>query len=347
MGSPLFRWRWPVFLRITKVDEEKRIVYGVAADETPDRQNEIWDYAGNKPLWEKWSASAAKSTEAAGQEVSYGNIRSMHPVTKQMVVTGKVAEPPDFDDVAKSMTIAAYVHDDGEWEKAKKGLYTGFSIGGRYVKKWADAALKGIQRVIIDPTEISLVDLPANPGAQFTALKADGSEKQRAFKVEARADVSPKEGKEEYGDVEFADAKNKKYPIDTVEHIRAAWNYINKAKNQAKYSAEDVKSIKAKIVAAWKKKIDKEGPPSAQKAFVANAAKGLWTVQSLGGILQTLAYMVEEVTFEREREGDDSDIPERLAKAVGELSDIFLEMAEEETQELIEGLSLPTGTEGE
>lgn len=273
-----------MFLRITKVDEEKRLVFGVAADETPDRQNEIWDYAGNKPLWEKWSDSAAKSTEAAGQEISYGNIRSMHPITKQMVVTGKVAEPPQFDAVAKSMTITAYVHDDGEWDKTKKGLYTGFSIGGRYVKKWADAALKGIQRVIIDPTEISLVDLPANPGAQFTALKADGTQEQRAF-VEAKAE-----------------------PKSRYEGMK---------------------------------------PAEAQKAFQAKAAKGLWTVNSLGGILQTLAYMVEEVTAERQREGDESGVPERLAKCVGELSDIFLEMAEEETKELIEGLSLPTGTEGE
>ncbi|MGA2683391.1 MAG: hypothetical protein ABSF44_16530 [Candidatus Bathyarchaeia archaeon] len=32
-----------------------------------------------------------------------------------------------------------------------------------------------------------------------------------------------------------------------------------------KYDAEDLKSIKGKIVAAWKEKIDKDGPPSAEK----------------------------------------------------------------------------------
>jgi phage I-like protein len=82
--------------------------------------------------------------------------------------------------------------------------------------------------------------------------------------IEKREDVSPKEGKSQYGDVDFADERNKKYPIDTESHIRAAWNYINKEANAAKYSAGDVASIKRKIIAAWKKKIDQEGPPSAQ-----------------------------------------------------------------------------------
>lgn len=83
--------------------------------------------------------------------------------------------------------------------------------------------------------------------------------------IATRKDVNPKEGKDKYGDVPFADAKNKKYPIDTAEHIRAAWNYINKGTNSAKYKPADVASIKAKIVAAWKSKIDKAGPPAAQK----------------------------------------------------------------------------------
>jgi len=83
--------------------------------------------------------------------------------------------------------------------------------------------------------------------------------------ISKREDVSPKEGKSKYGDVKFADERNKKYPIDTPEHIRAAWNYIHKGKNAAKYSSEEVAAIKRKIAAAWRDKIDKEGPPSANK----------------------------------------------------------------------------------
>lgn len=75
---------------------------------------------------------------------------------------------------------------------------------------------------------------------------------------------TPQQGVDKYGDVEFADEKNKKYPVDTEEHIRAAWSYIHKKKNAAEYGAEELQAVKDKIVAAWKKKIDPEGPPKAQ-----------------------------------------------------------------------------------
>ena len=85
--------------------------------------------------------------------------------------------------------------------------------------------------------------------------------------ITAREDVNPKAGVAAYGDVTFADAKNPKYPIDTADHVRAAWNYIAKDANAAKYDPDEVAQIKAKIVGAWKKLIDKAGPPSAGKAW--------------------------------------------------------------------------------
>lgn len=84
-------------------------------------------------------------------------------------------------------------------------------------------------------------------------------------RIAKRPEIDPKEGTDKYGDVVFADPVNKKYPIDTDEHIRAAWNYINKGANAEQYTAEEVKTIKDRIIAAWKKKIDKAGPPSAEQ----------------------------------------------------------------------------------
>jgi HK97 family phage major capsid protein len=91
--------------------------------------------------------------------------------------------------------------------------------------------------------------------------------------IEKRDDVKPKEGLSQYGDVEFADAKNKKYPIDTEEHIRAAWGYINHPDAASKYSPGEVDTIKSHIIAAWKEKIDKAGPPAAGKSLDADALK--------------------------------------------------------------------------
>lgn len=95
--------------------------------------------------------------------------------------------------------------------------------------------------------------------------------------IDKREDVSPTEGKQRYGDVTFADAKNKKYPVDSEVHIRAAWSYINMPKNAEKYDSGDLDAIKAHIVTAWKKMIDKAGPPSAagQKNHAVSGMKSM------------------------------------------------------------------------
>lgn len=71
--------------------------------------------------------------------------------------------------------------------------------------------------------------------------------------IEKREDVEPSEGKSKYGDVKFADEKNKKYPLDTEAHVRAALSYWGMPKNRSKYSAEDQKTIGGKIRAAAKR----------------------------------------------------------------------------------------------
>lgn len=70
--------------------------------------------------------------------------------------------------------------------------------------------------------------------------------------IKRRADVNPERGEHEYGHVEFADPVNKKYPIDTAEHVRAAWSYINRKDNAVKYHAKEVETIKNRIKHAAK-----------------------------------------------------------------------------------------------
>lgn len=64
--------------------------------------------------------------------------------------------------------------------------------------------------------------------------------------------------KEPYGKIDYADPgyqkdKQKRYPIDTEKHIRAAWSYINMPKNRGFYTADQLKKIEAKIKVAAKK----------------------------------------------------------------------------------------------
>ena len=155
---------------ITKVDAAQRLVYGVATAEVTDRAGEICDYATTKPYYEKWSEAIATSSRGK----SFGNLRAMHGT----VAAGKVTNLA-FNDEAKQIEICAKVVDDAEWRKVTEGVYTGFSQGGAYAKRWTDA--DGVTRYTADPHEISLVDLPCLAEARFEMVKADGSHEWRRF----------------------------------------------------------------------------------------------------------------------------------------------------------------------
>lgn len=63
---------------------------------------------------------------------------------------------------------------------------------------------------------------------------------------------------EPYGDVKYADPgyqgdKKKRYPIDTPEHVRAAWGYINQPDNAKAYNPKQLQQVRARIIAAAKK----------------------------------------------------------------------------------------------
>ena len=159
-----------LFLPLTKVDMDARLVHGVATAEEADRAGEICDYDSTKPYFEAWSAGAR---EASGGK-SLGAVRAMH----NRVAAGKLTDIA-FDDEVKRILVAAKIIDDDEWAKVVEGVYTGFSQGGRYVKRWNDPET-GMLRYTADPTEISIVDVPCLPGATFEVVK-DGIVEKRAF----------------------------------------------------------------------------------------------------------------------------------------------------------------------
>jgi hypothetical protein len=100
------------------------------------------------------------------------------------VAAGKLTDIA-FDDDAKRITVAAKIVDDDEWRKVQEGVYTGFSQGGRYVKRWPDADT-GLTRYTAEPHEISLVDLPCVRDATFEVVK-NGVVEKRAFAARPEA----------------------------------------------------------------------------------------------------------------------------------------------------------------
>lgn len=157
-----------VFVPMLKVDEEQRLVYGVMAEEVLDNSGEIFDYNSSKPHFEKWSEDAYNTSNG----MSKGNVRTMHG----SVAAGKLTDIA-FDDAARRIECCAKVVDDNEWNKVLEGVYTGFSIGGRYAKRWTEKMDNGDKatRYTAQPVEVSLVDKPCIPTATFQMIKKDGS----------------------------------------------------------------------------------------------------------------------------------------------------------------------------
>lgn len=410
-----------LFAQIRKVDEEQRLVYGRAADETPDKSGEILNYDASKPHFQKWSSDISKDTDGK----SLGNVRAMHG----KVAVGKLTDI-QFDDSARAIDVCAKVVDDNEWKKVLEGVYTGFSIGGAYGAKAVEKVDgKEFTRYEAIPSEISLVDRPCIPTAKFFQVqKADGAtvdvefkkaeeevpegvtaevwakktpEEKAAYlkdlkavedkekaekvadgvvdgtpeqvdeltkimaekglslgdviemaKVAAREDVNPKRGEEKYGDVKFADAKNKKYPLDTEAHVRAAASYFGMPKNRDKYSAEDQKTIAAAIAAAEKKfgigaaAKDKEAEKAEQakfeKAMQSELRKGMYECSQFAQIIAALQGLKTSAAYESYREGDNSPVPQALDACISMCAGVLKQMIDEEVAEAGEtGLPQP------
>jgi len=186
-----------MFIPITKVDAAQRLVYGLATAEAEDRAGEICDYASTKPNYEKWSAEIAKSTGGK----SLGNVRAMHGA----VAAGKVTKI-NFNDADKQIEICAKVIDDAESQKVTEGVYTGFSQGGAYARRWTDE--DGLTRYTAEPSEISLVDLPCLPQARFEMIKLDGARELRRFRKGSDAAARLQFVIDELNDLQDAGALN-------------------------------------------------------------------------------------------------------------------------------------------
>lgn len=160
------------FAKLTKINVAERLVYGTLCEEVPDKAGEIFDYASSVPYFKAWNEQFAGAIAADGIP-SVGNLRAMHG----KVAAGKFVQM-EYDDVGKKITVCSKVVDDNEWAKVESGVYTGFSIGGKYVKVWQDG---DYIRYTAKPSEGSLVDNPCMYGATFSAIKGEGLEEVVKF----------------------------------------------------------------------------------------------------------------------------------------------------------------------
>lgn len=181
-----------LFAQLAKIDEAKREVWGIATAEVVDKEGEIFDYESSKPYFKGWSDEISKATDGK----SLGNVREMHEPS----AVGKLVDLT-FDDDLKQIRVAAKIVDDAAWKKCAEGVYTGFSIGGRYAKAWKDGEFTRFTAI---PAEISVVDNPCVPTAHFTAVKADGTFEVRKFATPAVVKTAEPIKKDMYSVSNFA-----------------------------------------------------------------------------------------------------------------------------------------------
>jgi hypothetical protein len=151
------------YFPLVKVDEAQRIVYGLVTAERVDKDGEICHYESTVPQYKAVNDEMGKATDGA----NIMPLREMHQL--HAVGAGKSIE---FDDAAKQIKMAFKVVEDSTWKKVMEKVLTGFSQGGKYIKRWKEG-----DKVYYtaEPSEVSLVDNPCLAGAVIEYAKADGS----------------------------------------------------------------------------------------------------------------------------------------------------------------------------
>lgn len=76
------------------------------------------------------------------------------------------------------------------------------------------------------------------------------------------ADPVAQKAREARNDPRFADPINRLYRIETVEDVKRSWAYINMTRNKSQYTEDAYTRVYNRIVKAWQKLIDRNGPPS-------------------------------------------------------------------------------------
>lgn len=338
-----------IFVPLAKADAAQRLVYGYF-DETPDRAGEVFDYASSKPNIEAWSAEMSKASDGK----SLGNIRGQH----SNIAAGKLIELT-FDDDLKKVGFVAKVVDDNEWKKVEEGVYTGFSPGGRYAKRWQDGAHK---RYTADVRELSIVDIPCNPSATFTMVKADGTEEAREFAI-GNAYEPGNTATVERAEVLAKAAGKPDRRNDFVVQARAELIAENAAEALAKMAPAEEPEPAADPAAALSAALAKAAAlpsPAAElpaipapyadfakagaalKLIAAAAdeqpilAKGMYTVERTSCLLDRVADIASSVSWEEKAENDtDSKLPQMALDLVTQVKTFLIEMANEEVAELL------------
>lgn len=162
--------------KVETTEDGGREVSGFATLEKADKKGEIADYETTVEAFKVWS----DEIQAASGGKSKGNVREMHqPKAVAKVIDWFPSEKTEQDELGNDVlvkgiyvTVRVPPSQTETIEKLDEGILTGYSIGGKYAKKWMDISLAKM-RYTPKLSELSLVDNPAVPGATYDVVKGD------------------------------------------------------------------------------------------------------------------------------------------------------------------------------
>ena len=178
------------FVKMVENENGRHMVYGIATAEEVDKDREICDYTDTAPQYKAWSDEIHKATTGSGQEPSLGNIRIQH----SLEMGGKVTKL-DFQPDKQQVWIGSEPKNEEIWDQVRRGFYTGYSQGGKYLYRKCNVCKTSIPeghycpkcrkdtviRYAAKISEVSYVDNPCLDQAHFAFVKGLLADKQFAY----------------------------------------------------------------------------------------------------------------------------------------------------------------------
>jgi HK97 family phage prohead protease len=145
-------------LTVKAVDDDQRIITGVATTPEPDRMGDVVEPLGVKfknpmPLLHQHDSHAP-----------VGTVKFDKPTKDGITFTAQLPTKVDSPDLQARIDMA--------WAEVKAGLVRAVSIGFRALEYAFIEGTGGIRFIESEVLELSLVSIPANAGATITAIKS-------------------------------------------------------------------------------------------------------------------------------------------------------------------------------
>ncbi len=282
----------------------KKILFGEITknEKQDDGTIKVWGWASSGNVdsdGETITAQAMKN--AVVDYMKFGAVREMHG----NIAAGTAIEI-DVKDDGKTW-FGAHIVDPIAVKKVLTGVYKGFSIGGRILKR--DELNKSIIHAI-NLLEISLVDRPANPEALFELFKADTIENKNE---DSNMEIENKEVEIEKADTVIVEPIVE--TVEVIEEIKDEVKTIEKSFNNVAWLSrilEDLHYLEecAEDEANWKNE---------DMTLITELEN---TIKNLGAVLVAMTNKeVEELT---EKENEEQAM--RAAEAIEEIQEQELTM---------------------